>query len=366
MKKILLVSCEGLGNGGVQAVMMSIVRKLHCEYKFDMLLFTSEKRFYDDEFLSYGGKIIRIPRYEGNSSLRARVDYYIRGHKLYRSVIEKIIENGPYDVIHCNDEFESAIMIKAAARLNIPIRIAHTHIITKHTNLLERLVNGYRALVIEKYATKKLGCSNRACESFYINSSNVLLINNTYDEAKFSKNILNKKPNNLNIIQIGSFNYIKNQIFTIRVLNEIVKRYPKAKLRLIGFDMDNYLDDIRCEIGKLNLNDNVDVLPSDADTAALLSDSIALLLPSLQEGFGIVLVEAQAMGVCCLASTNVPDTANCGGVEFLKLEDGPEVWAKKIINYYENKELFKKEFDVSRFGSKEVMTVYRKLYEDIE
>lgn len=28
MKRILLVSCEGLGNGGVQAVIMSIVRNL--------------------------------------------------------------------------------------------------------------------------------------------------------------------------------------------------------------------------------------------------------------------------------------------------------------------------------------------------
>ena len=58
-----MVSCEGLGNGGVQAVMMNIIRNMHKEYLFDMLLFTSEKRHYDDEFLTYGGKIYRIPRY---------------------------------------------------------------------------------------------------------------------------------------------------------------------------------------------------------------------------------------------------------------------------------------------------------------
>ena len=42
-----MISCEGLGNGGVQAVMMGIVRNLSDEFLFDMLLFTSEKRFYD-------------------------------------------------------------------------------------------------------------------------------------------------------------------------------------------------------------------------------------------------------------------------------------------------------------------------------
>ena len=44
-KRVLLVSCEGLGNGGVQAIMMGIVRKLSDDFHFDMLLFTSEKRY---------------------------------------------------------------------------------------------------------------------------------------------------------------------------------------------------------------------------------------------------------------------------------------------------------------------------------
>ena len=43
-KRVLMVSCEGLGNGGVQAIMMGIVRNLYTECHFDMLLFTSEKR----------------------------------------------------------------------------------------------------------------------------------------------------------------------------------------------------------------------------------------------------------------------------------------------------------------------------------
>ena len=50
MKRVLMVSCEGLGNGGVQAVIMSIVRNLKNKYIFDILLFTDERRFYDNEF----------------------------------------------------------------------------------------------------------------------------------------------------------------------------------------------------------------------------------------------------------------------------------------------------------------------------
>ena len=50
MDKVLLVSCEGLGRGGVQSVIMSIVKGLSDKFIFDIVLFTSEKRYYDDEF----------------------------------------------------------------------------------------------------------------------------------------------------------------------------------------------------------------------------------------------------------------------------------------------------------------------------
>ena len=83
MRRVLMVSCDGLGNGGVQAVIMNIVRKLYKEYTFDALLFTGEKRFFDDEFESYGGKIHRIPRYDGSNFIRSKADYYIRGRRLF-------------------------------------------------------------------------------------------------------------------------------------------------------------------------------------------------------------------------------------------------------------------------------------------
>lgn len=50
MKKVLMVSCEGLGNGSVQNVIMNIVRNLNNKYLIDMLLFTNDRRYYDDEF----------------------------------------------------------------------------------------------------------------------------------------------------------------------------------------------------------------------------------------------------------------------------------------------------------------------------
>jgi glycosyltransferase involved in cell wall biosynthesis len=57
------------------------------------------------------------------------------------------------------------------------------------------------------------------------------------------------------------------------------------------------------------------------------------ILPSFHEGFGLVLVEAQAAGLRCLINVTVPDDIeiikeNCN---WLDIEDGAAVWANKII-----------------------------------
>lgn len=80
--KILQVSCGGLGNSGVQAVIMNICRNIPDAY-FDIILFTNERRYYDADFEMLGGKIYRIPKYEGSSRCRQKLDYYIRFPRIF-------------------------------------------------------------------------------------------------------------------------------------------------------------------------------------------------------------------------------------------------------------------------------------------
>jgi len=87
--KVLQVSCEGLGNGGVQAVIMGICRHMP-DVHYDIILFTSERRYYDDEFEMLGGKIFRIPNYEGLSKFRKKLDYYIRFFRIFMGTYEII------------------------------------------------------------------------------------------------------------------------------------------------------------------------------------------------------------------------------------------------------------------------------------
>ena len=66
------------------------------------------------------------------------------------------------------------------------------------------------------------------------------------------------------------------------------------------------------------------------------------LLPSLHEGLGIVLIEAQVSGLRCIASTNVPNEAKLtNNVTFLPLE--AEQWIEEI----KNQTLYKRNCEVN-------------------
>lgn len=359
-----MVFSGGLGNGGVQTVIMNIVRNMHKEYLFDILLLTSEKRYYDDEFLTYGGEIYRIPRYEGHSKIRKRLDYYIRGRNLYRRVKELIGEKGPFDIIHCNAEFESAPIIKAASECGIPVRITHTHIISQKNNFIAAYLENYRKKIINKYTTKSIGCSAEACNSFFLDTTKSIVINNTYDATRFNPKLYTRQnEEELRILHVGRFCETKNQLFSLDILYQLQKQIKNVKLSFVGFDTGGYEKLIKDKIKLLNLEDHVYFYPGDADIPQLLSKSTAFIFPSLHEGFGIALIEAQAMGVKCFASNGVPFSANCGGVTYISLDEGPEVWADKIIEFYTKHGNCKNEYDVSNYAATNVMNTYRKLYE---
>ncbi len=102
----------------------------------------------------------------------------------------------------------------------------------------------------------------------------------------------------------SSFNPRKNQIKLIESFALIAKEVP-FNLSLAGSGRG--LAEIRKKIIALNLMDRVQVYsaPTDAEILQLLKHSSGFVYPSLQEGFGIPLVEAAHVGVP-MAVSNIP------------------------------------------------------------
>ena len=361
MKKILLVSCEGLGRGGVQAVIMSIVRTLHTEFIFDILLFTNDIRAYDNEFMSYGGQILRIPHYEGSNRLLKRADYYLRGIKTYLKIKKMIREHGPYDVIHCNNEFESALCVRAAKKFNIPIRIVHSHIIHENEyNFVRKLLNYFYRKIILWNTTNFVGCSLEACESLFGKNQKLMIIPNPYDETKFYYRD-KRECKNIILTQIGRYCSLKNQSFSLEIVKEILSKYPNVKMNFIGFG-DEYLYFMKEKAKELDISEHIYYYPADTDSSVLLGESSYFLFPSLNEGFGIVLIEAQAVGVKCFVSSTVPQSTNCGGCVYLDLSKGAKYWAEKIMDDFKYTQGKHSLYDCEKFTSENTKKIYKKNY----
>lgn len=360
MKRVLLTSCAGLGKGGIQTVIMSIVRELHQEYIFDIILFTNDRRYYDDEFESYGGHIFRISPYDGESSIKRKLDYFVRRRRIYRETKKIIQKYGPYQAIHCNNDFESGVCLKAAYEAGIPRRIIQVHMIHSFQEGIKRLVNKMSVRLISKYATDRMGCSEEACLSLF-HDCEYSVIDNPFDNDKYQFTPLEQSAN-INIVQVGTFSAVKNQIFTLDTFSYIKKKIGNAKLSLIGATQSDYTEQLIRDINMRDEKDSIVVLPFDADIKRELARASIFMFPSLREGFGISLIEAQSVGVKCFASDSVPSNANAGGVTYLSLSSGAEAWAEKILEYIESGVCHDR-WDCSRFNKSYFVNRIKQYYE---
>ena len=368
--KILLVSCDSLGNGGVQNVIMNIVRNLKDKLTFDIILFTNEKKYYDDEFLNYGGKIFYMPLKRTKFKIVNFIDRFFRARKIYKKTLKIIKENGPYIAIHNHNVIEGAMCLKAAAKCKISKRITHAH--RDYSNnpkysWLNYLIWKFYYKPLVKYTTCFVGCSQLSISTLLPNKDEIKnkickVIYNPYSDQIFKPDYNKREDKQFILTQIASFSDNKNQIFSIKVVKEIKKVYPDIKLFLVGFG-DKYLNNIIYPlITEMNLEENVKIFPSDADKVEILNVSSGFIFPSKSEGFGIVLVEAQAMGVRCYVSDSVPKESNAGGCSYIPLSAGYKKWADIIINdYNKNKGSFIK-CDCSEYKIKNTVEKFYELY----
>ena len=102
------------------------------------------------------------------------------------------------------------------------------------------------------------------------------------------------------LIHVGSFDTMKNH-------RDLLQAYAKTKqkLPLVLVGKGRLVDEIKQLAIDLNISNRVKFLGFQANPYPLIADAALLVLTSTFEGFGYVIVEAQALGVPVI-STNCP------------------------------------------------------------
>ena len=372
MKKILqVVSCLELG--GTEAFIMNNYRALNrSEYQFDFAVFCEKEYPYSAEIQKLGGHIffLGIPSFKNT-------------HKFIKRFKEIVDEGGPYVAVHSHVNIGNAIPLLAAYLCNIPIRVSHSHSnIDKDIELIKKPWICVKKYLIEKYATAFLSCSKEAGLYLYGEKifsekgrviPNGIYVKSFFDEKNseveaLKKEFLIKENCPLVVGNISRFEWNKNSLFTVKVFNKILDLMPEAILIMGGPD-GGQLENCKSLVKELGIEKSVRFVGKRTDVPICLKLINIYLFPSLFEGLGIVLLEAQASGCFCVASDGVSTEVDRGlnSVRFISLKKNETEWAKEIIENYnvwrepEPKEILKRYiesgFEINE-AHKQLMRIY--------
>jgi glycosyltransferase involved in cell wall biosynthesis len=114
------------------------------------------------------------------------------------------------------------------------------------------------------------------------------------------------------VLWIGKLRRYKCADHPIRAMAEVVKQIPDARLTLaIRHDDLKYERELISLVEELHLTASVEFRfnVSEGEKRELLRSARVLVVPSVVEGFGIVVLEANACGVPVIASSGVPEGA---------------------------------------------------------
>lgn len=324
MIKVLQIARMNKGSG-VASFLMNYYRNID-KRKIQFVFLSDslwEKDNYVNEIEKYGGKI------------------YIIGHYTkffeYCKNISKVIKDEKPDIIHCHEATISLIALFIAKRYGIKIRIAHSHNSFMPSKIKNLIVKITRCL-FSKCVTDYWACSQEAGK-YLFGEKKITVINNAihYDSFKFD-NLIREKyrkelflENNVVLGTVGRLNYQKNYPFLLDVFEEVLKRVDNAVLVICG-DGEEYAN-IQKIIKDKNIQNKVFLLGNISNVNEILNAFDCFILASHYEGLPVVLVEAQANGLKCLASSKaVPKVCNIDNHLLLLEKYDKSNWADYVLD----------------------------------
>lgn len=318
------------------------------QYALNNWKFIDKSKFQFD-FVTFGGKL----DFEEELTEQGCKVHYISCYaedeqEKFAAEINRMLENN-YDVLHLHTEYWRGFLVEElAVKYGVPKIIIHSHNggVGEDRSILEedavkRMRQTHQRLrdeISPQLATDFWACSKLAAEWLFgakVSRDRIKIMNNAIDLGAFSYHEETRKAYRKElgledcfvIGHIGRFAHQKNHEMLVDIFRAACRKIANAKLLLIGV---GWLEGkIRARIDSYGLTDKVIFLGKRDDVNCLMQAIDIFVLPSLFEGLPIVLVEAQAAGLKCLASTLVTDEVGITeNMEFLPLD--AEHWSERI------------------------------------
>ena len=372
-KKKVLQFIHGMTMGGAETLIKEYCLKLDkTKYDVSVLCFYRYHMPYEQLLEDAGVKVTYIEdieKYpEEGSFKRVRRVLLMLQRIVY---VRKYLKREQPDIIHTHLNNNTYIW---AAKPRKGTKIFHT----VHSELDALWEDDFESK-LDLYATKKLvekfhmrffvlHEQMRKDTNAFFNVNDSVILNNGIDFEKFEnalpKAVVRKRegiPENAFVIgHVGRFTKNKNHTFLVDVFAEIKKNTPEAYLLLVG--NGETLEDIQDKIKHLGLDDCSKILSYRTDVPDLLSAMDRFVFPSIYEGLGIVLIEAQKIGIPCIASSAVPDAAKISNLmKTLDLHFSADIWADEIEKFQIDEIEY---YGAEEWEIKQVVNKMERIYEE--
>lgn len=315
----------GLDAGGIESLLMGLYRNANRDrIQFDFVKHSPDEGMFEQEAQSLGARIYLAPKYK------------IINHLLYMEWWKNFfLEHPEYPIIHGHMRSTASIYLNVA-KVEGRITIAHSHSTSDDSGVSACVKRAlYRNL--NDVADYRFACSEEAGNWLFGNNRDlapVSILRNGIDAhgMAFSPSGRREVRARFNIDDdsfvigtVGRLIETKNHAALIHAFARWCKDDARLRLLIVGEGSER--DSIEKAVHEEALEGRVFLPGKTNEVAEFLSAMDMFVLPSLHEGFGNVLVEAQCNGLRCIASDTVPEATNVlGRVEFLPLEDGLRKW----------------------------------------
>jgi glycosyltransferase involved in cell wall biosynthesis len=261
---------------------------------------------------------------------------------LWRQLRHLIDEEG-VNLVHCHQTSILGAVVPALLRRPHVALVVSRHILNSHNKkdpfhaLLYRRVD--YMLVLSQTMRRNLAAT------FPLPEKKLRIVNLAIDLDRFNPNVVSRQqmreewgfPENAFVVGlVGRIDPMKGQDLMVKAIAQVRKTYPDVYGVMVGNETPGldgrYLKELQESIRQLRLDDAILVQPAKKEVPQVMAALDLFVMPSWSEAFGLVAIEAMAMGVPCILGRggSAEEMSQGCGAELVRPQDAYDL-ARKVV-----------------------------------
>lgn len=222
------------------------------------------------------------------------------GLELIRPIYRQLKQAKP-DLVHTHLFGADTWGRLAAIWARVPVIVSTEHNINLDQSWFKRKIQAILSLWTDKIIAVSQGVKNYAVKNEKIKPEKIKVIYNGIDLDRFQfRGFQPLEPKQIKAVVMARLSEQKGHRYLLSAMPQIIKKYPGFTLHIVGGG--NLQPLLIKQAEKLMISDRVKFLGQTNQPAKVLAAMDLFILPSVWEGLGLVVLEAQAVGLPVLAS----------------------------------------------------------------